>query len=493
MRRRPLSVLKILFLFLSLFAAGCAQCLTVVSVPGVYLVGYLDSRGVAGAEVVTVGPSGVLVVDLCNKITGILLIEPADPEPEPPPNQAPVCTQAQPSVQTLPLDPTNFYEIGIQGVTDPENDPIRIRIQDIFQDEPTAGLFAGDLTPDALFGTDMTQLRAESNPAGNGRTYAIDFTAEDDDFAHCSGTVKVCVPTVLGGTCGDDGRLFDSMDRPSIDITAVMSDSPDPVVLGDNLTYTVTATNSHTLIAENVQVLYILPVGIDLVSAPANCDHVITAVRTLPCLIPALPPGSSDSVSIVVQPTQTGMVTSSAEVRPRPTNGMYSDPDSSNSTPEATTTVLATGADLSVTVTESTDTVAVNGILGYTVVATNNGPLAATNVVLTNQLSSVVETLGITISQGSCSSFGGAYTCNVGTLAAGASVTFTIGGQIIFPNPISMTATVTASESDPDPSNNTDTEATTVIGVEARQHLDMVLAVFSGLGVLTLVTRRNRQ
>ena len=63
----------------------------------------------------------------------------------------------------------------------------------------------------------QASVRAErtGNPGvpGNGRVYAINFTATDGKGGQCSGTVNVCVPhdQGQGATCIDDGQRYNSL------------------------------------------------------------------------------------------------------------------------------------------------------------------------------------------------------------------------------------------------------------------------------------------
>ena len=57
---------------------------------------------------------------------------------------------------------------------------------------------------------------------------------------------------------------------------------------------------------------------------------------------------------------------------------------------------------------------------------TNNGPSDATNVVLTNELTVNVVLVSVSVSQVSCTVIGGTVVCDLGDLANGESVTFTI-------------------------------------------------------------------
>lgn len=127
-------------------------------------------------------------------------------------NGAPVCTAAQ-AVPSM-LWPANgqFVRVWIIGVGDPDNDPVRISISGVTQDEPTSGLVTGDTGPDAtLFGSSV-DLRAQRDPGGNGRVYRIQFDANDGNGGTCAGAVTAQVPNSNkpGQTIIDDGQNFNS-------------------------------------------------------------------------------------------------------------------------------------------------------------------------------------------------------------------------------------------------------------------------------------------
>jgi len=123
-------------------------------------------------------------------------------------------------------------------------------------------------------------------------------------------------------------------------------------------------------------------------------------------------------------------------------------------------------ADLSITKSAPATATAGNQ-LTYTLTVTNKGPSTATNVVVTDVLPNV-NYLNSSIP---CASAAGTVTCNVGTMANGASITFTIQVQVsanILSNipasttTLTNTASVTADQLDSDTSNNTATATTTI-------------------------------
>jgi hypothetical protein len=130
-------------------------------------------------------------------------------------NQPPDVSGARPSLASLGSPNHKLSPITIAGVTDPDGDPVTIRIDRIAQDEPTNGKGDGDACPDAYgVGMPSAQLRAERSGLGNGRVYTIFFTASDGNGGSSQGSVKVCVPHDAGSSCADDGPSFDSTSCP---------------------------------------------------------------------------------------------------------------------------------------------------------------------------------------------------------------------------------------------------------------------------------------
>ena len=125
----------------------------------------------------------------------------------------PDCTAAAPALAE-PWPPNHdFRQTLIEGVTDPDGDPIMITITEVFQDEPLDGPGSGNTCPDAAgVGTDVALLRAERSGGGDGRVYHVTFRAEDGRGGECTGTVEVCQPHDQGQgiECVDQGPLFDS-------------------------------------------------------------------------------------------------------------------------------------------------------------------------------------------------------------------------------------------------------------------------------------------
>ena len=123
----------------------------------------------------------------------------------------------------------------------------------------------------------------------------------------------------------------------------------------------------------------------------------------------------------------------------------------------------AATADLSVTMTDSPDPYVdelhrADGVT-YTITVTNNGPNAATDVVLTD---ANFRYAGISTSQGSCTyaSADNTVECELGSLSAGSSATVELGVYVCTMPVITNTATVSAATSDPLSLTNAATELT---------------------------------
>lgn len=118
----------------------------------------------------------------------------ADWEPVPVVNRAPDCSTVT-ATTTVLGGKANLISARLGGATDPDGDPVALRVTGVTQDEPLTG--PGDKTStDALAGAtpDEVRVRNEASNKGDGRVYRIEFEADDGRGGTCSGTVKVSVP-----------------------------------------------------------------------------------------------------------------------------------------------------------------------------------------------------------------------------------------------------------------------------------------------------------
>lgn len=117
------------------------------------------------------------------------------------------------------------------------------------------------------------------------------------------------------------------------DLAIAKTDSPDPVTVGNNLTYTLTATNNGPSDATGVTLSDQLPGGVSFVSATTGCSYDSSA-REVTCTVGALASASEQTMTIEVNPTTAGTITNTASIA-----GADGDPDATNNSASASTTV----------------------------------------------------------------------------------------------------------------------------------------------------------
>lgn len=109
-------------------------------------------------------------------------------------NNAPNCAGASAEFSNGRPRAGSFAPVTINGVTDPDGDPVTITMTDVTQDEPLDGLGDGHTCPDAILMNGAVKVRVERAGTGNGRVYTIGFTAADDHGGSCVGSVDICIP-----------------------------------------------------------------------------------------------------------------------------------------------------------------------------------------------------------------------------------------------------------------------------------------------------------
>ena len=247
------------------------------------------------------------------------------------------------------------------------------------------------------------------------------------------------------------------------DLRLTKTDSPDPVIGGANVTYTLTVTNDGPNASGNLVLTDNLPGSSTFVSASGtgwSCSHaagVVTCTRNGPLAVGASAPPVTIVARIIAS---TGFVTNSATISPAV--GAVADPDSNNNTATATTQVLP-GADVRI----DSKSVSPNPVIAgenatFTITPRNGGPAVANNVVVTDTLPSGWTFVSATGTGWSCSASGQTVSCSRATYAVGATNNITIvatapGNAVIGPTgrTDTNTATITTTDNDPAPGNNT--------------------------------------
>jgi uncharacterized repeat protein (TIGR01451 family) len=298
-------------------------------------------------------------------------------------------------------------------------------------------------------------------PLGPG-SQAIDrplANCPDDDQV---GTSRPKDGDLDGTALCDIGAFEVDPPPPAADLRITKSDSPDPVQVGQELTYTLSVTNtptqSATSAAANVVVIDTLPAGVAFGSVTPS-QGSCSGTTTVSCQLGTIASGRSATVTIEATPSTEDDLSNTASV-----SSSTGDPDMTNNADGETTVVNAApaaAADLSVTKSSAPDPVRVGQELTYTITVSNGGPSPAVGTTLTDVLPGNVTFGSAAASQGSCSGTT-TLTCSLGTVASGASATIVVKVTPTTDADLSNTATATSTTADPNLLNNSATESTVV-------------------------------
>jgi uncharacterized repeat protein (TIGR01451 family) len=155
-----------------------------------------------------------------------------------------------------------------------------------------------------------------------------------------------------------------------VDLAVLKSDFPDPVTVGQDLTYTVDVFNEGDQAATNVVITDTLPAGVTFVSATASFGGSCSeAGGVVTCNRASFPQFSFERVTIVVRPTADGTIRNRVSVT-------SAEPDADTTDNAAVTqttvgTVTAPFVDLALTKSDNRDPATVGEDLTYFINVSN--------------------------------------------------------------------------------------------------------------------------
>jgi uncharacterized repeat protein (TIGR01451 family) len=252
---------------------------------------------------------------------------------------------------------------------------------------------------------------------------------------------------------------------PAADMEVSKGDTPDPLAVGDTLTYTVVVTNHGPSTATDVVLTDTLPGGVDFGRASPGCS----GTGPVTCALDSLAQGAVEMVTIVVTPTVAGAIINTVEV-----GGVELDPRLADNAAQARTIVGTAG--LAVVKSATPASVLVGHPLTYTILITNGGPDAATGVWLADALSPGVNLDSVTSSGGDCSQAEPlTITCDLDDLASSAGAVVTVVVTPAAAGPITNTVSVAGDQVDPVADDNADTAR-----AEVEPVADLSVTKFAG-------------
>ena len=274
------------------------------------------------------------------------------------------------------------------------------------------------------------------------------------------------------------------------DLAVTKVGTPNPVLAGNKLTYTVVVTNNGPAAVANPLLTDTFSASESLTSSsvPTGWSCNAPSGTSFTCNGPAAMAANTSATFTFLMTVTAGTasgttITNSASIGPT-TN----DPNTANNTASTSSTVASPSqADVAIVKTASPEPVNQGTTLTYTLQVTNNGPATAQNVVVTDPLPSQVTYTSSSSTQGSCTLSAGTVTCNLGPISVGGLVVITINvNAATFSSSqlSSNTATVSASTSDPNLSNNTSTATSTIQSPTAVQISSLHASPMTGGGVV---------
>lgn len=267
-----------------------------------------------------------------------------------------------------------------------------------------------------------------------------------------SGNVRDLNPT---NNTGVDIHVVDTAGAPTTanDLALQISHTPDRAGPGTDVTFTAQVTNNGSSPTGPTVVTFTLPVG-STVKTPPNGTGWMCQVAglTVGCGRASADPGAAPPITVVITlpqtdegaPTAMGTVVASNNTDPVPTNNV------------ATDVVAGPQSDLAVAVTKSPTTSVPGEEVTYTITATNNGPDATPNPVVTFVIPpGGTVTMPAAGDGWNCMTQGSLVTCSRPDLTAGSAPPIVVKVQTATgtTSPVAV-AQVSGPVNDPNPTNN---------------------------------------
>jgi len=254
-------------------------------------------------------------------------------------------------------------------------------------------------------------------------------------------------PYLVNNSAALSVRVYDP-NAIGADLSVVVAAAPTAVQTNQQVTFTLTVCNQGPEPATNVVVTNLLPSSFTYISASNSLGGSPTVSGSLVVFnLGTVASGTCGTLTIVARANLTGYATNTVTV----TSSTADNTPANNS---GVVVVAVNPADMATGMSAAPDPVMAFSELTYTIRVTNNGPAAATGVVLTNLLPSGVQYVSASASQGSCAVSAGVVTCNLSNMTVGGTAVVSVVVRPQVPGLITNVAGVFASQPDANWTNN---------------------------------------
>ncbi len=354
---------------------------------------------------------------------------------------------------------------------------------------PVVGASVADTVPAALTGVTWTcavttgtgscgaaagignAISTTVNLANNAvATYTITGTVNPATVGTLANTAVVTTPLgVLDPKPGNNVATDANAAVPALaDAAIAIAPGASSVSPSAALSFDVTVSNNGPAAADGVKTIVSIPPGYGFVSASGGGWACSLSVNLVVCQLAGQLASGATAPTValaLVGPAGVGHTTLNASVATTTTDTNPTNDDAAAGVDVTSPPIpppVGPQADLALAKSASPATAATGDRITYTVTTTNNGPDAASSVVVTDTLPAGVSFVSASGAGWSCAPAGNVVTCSTPALASGASAAFQVVVTAAAPGTQVNAASVGSATSDPNLANNTATASTSV-------------------------------
>ncbi len=325
----------------------------------------------------------------------------------------------------------------------------------------------------------FNNLTCDSSNNGEGQTFVTRATVTTNAAGIANFSIATTTPILAGrfitttatDTNGNTSEFSAcrAVQNAVVDLNVAQTVSANPILVGNNLTYNVTVTNSGPDDATGVVLANVLtiPNGQFTVVSTTPSQGTCTGTGPLNCNLGTIAAAANATVRIIITPTipLTGTPVNTVTA----TNTATASSNELEALPPNNTTsisaVVNAAADLAITQIVTPNPAASGSVVTYTITITNNGPSTAINPFARFDPPTLLANMTCTAPPGwSCNRDGNPFFASATTFAPGTAV-FTLRGNLgCLGQTASLTNGVNVSSSTTDTNTANNTASVTIVG-----------------------------